>query len=275
MTSLRSYKPTTPGRRHRIDAVVDFTTRDPEKSLIKILPKHSGRNMWGRVTMRHRGGRQKRYWREIDFKRKKFDVPAKVVSLEYDPNRSANIVLLHYRDGEKSYILAPEGIKVGDEVMSGKNAPLKIGNSLPLAAIPVGSPIHNLELLPGKGGQIVKSAGSSALIQSKEAKTAIVKLPSSEVRKVSLDCFATIGQVSNVHNKNVKLGRAGRNRLMGIRPHVRGVAMNPGSHPHGGGEGRSGIGMPSPKSPWGWKTLGRRTRKKKKYSDKSIIQRRK
>lgn len=273
--SLRSYKPTTSSRRHRIDAVVDLVQKEPEKSLTRVLPKHSGRNMWGRVTVRHQGGRQKRLWREIDFIRQKKDVPAKVVSLEYDPNRSAHIALLYYQDGAKNYILAPEGLKIGDEVVSGLSGNIKVGNNLPLSQIPVGTPIHNLELVPGKGAQIGRGAGTAVLIQSKEDKIAIVKLPSGEIRRVLLTCFATIGQVGNPHNKNIKYGKAGRKRLLGIRPSVRGVAMNPHSHPHGGGEGRSGIGMPSPKSPWGWKTLGRRTRNKKKYSNKYIVSRRK
>lgn len=268
---LKSYKPTTPSIRHRIDVVSDLTKKEPEKKLIKILPKHSGRNANGKVTVRHRGGRQKRFWREIDFKREKKDMEAKVVSIEYDPNRSANIALLHYKDGEKRYILAPEGLKIGSIVVSGKKAKVEIGNSLPLRRIPVGVPIHNLELTPGKGGQLVRGAGTAAVIQSKEGDMAIVKLPSKEVRKIALDCFATIGQVGNIHKKNIKLGKAGRKRLLGFRPAVRGVAMHPGAHPHGGGEGRSGIGMPSPKSPWGKKTLGKKTRKKKKYSDKYIV----
>lgn len=268
---LKSYKSITPSIRHRIDVVSDLTKKEPEKKLIKILPKHSGRNANGKVTVRHRGGRQKRFWREIDFKREKKDMEAKVVSIEYDPNRSANIALLHYKDGEKRYILAPEGLKIGSTVVSSKKAKVEVGNSLPLRKIPIGVPIHNLELTPGKGGQLVRGAGTAAVIQSKEGDMAIVKLPSKEVRKIALDCFATVGQVGNIHKKNIKLGKAGRKRLLGFRPAVRGVAMHPGAHPHGGGEGRSGIGMPSPKSPWGKKTLGKKTRKKKKYSDKYIV----
>lgn len=268
--ALKSYKPTTPGVRHRLDVVSDLTTKEPEKGLTKILPKHSGRNVSGKITVRHRGGRQKRLWRKIDFKRDKRDVEAKVVSIEYDPNRSANVALLYYKDGEKRYILAPVGLKVGAIVISGEKVKPETGNSLPLKKIPMGVPIHNLELTLGKGGQLIRGAGTAAMIQSKEGGMAIVKLPSGEVRKVRLDCYATIGQVGNVHKKNIKLGRAGRKRLLGFRPAVRGVAMHPGAHPHGGGEGRSGIGMPSPKSPWGKKTLGKKTRKKK-YSDKYIV----
>ncbi len=243
--------------------------------LTKILPKHAGRDAAGRVAVRHRGGRQKRFLREIDWKRNKHSIPAKVVSLEYDPNRTANIALVVYEDGGKRYILAPEGLKVGDKIVSGKKAEVKIGNALPLKKIPVGTSIHNLELRPGKGGQLVRSAGSSAQILAKEKGMATIKLSSGEQRLISLDCLATIGQVSKPLWKTVKLGKAGRKRHMGFRPSVRGVAMHPGAHPHGGGEGKSGIGMPSPKSPWGKKTLGKKTRKPKKYSDKYIIKRRK
>jgi len=240
----------------------------------KILPKNSGRDSTGKITVRHRGGREKRFLRKIDWKRNKCDIPAKVVSLEYDPNRTADIALLVYQDGEKRYILAPEGLEVGDRIVSSRKAEIKIGNALPLKKIPVGTPIHNLELKPGKGGQIVRSAGSSAQILSKERNMATVRLPSSEQRLVSLECFATIGQVSKPLWKTVKLGKAGRKRHLGIRPTVRGVVMHPDAHPHGGGEGKSGIGMPSPKSPWGKKTLGKKTRRPKKYSDKNIIKQR-
>jgi len=245
------------------------------KKLTKILPKHSGRDASGKIAVRHRGGREKRFLRLIDWKRDKHDIPAKVVSLEYDPNRTANIALVVYEDGEKRYILAPEGLKIGDKIVSGEKAEVKVGNALPLKKIPVGTPIHNIELRPGKGGQIVRSAGASAQILAKEKGMATVKLPSGEQRLIPLQCWATIGQVSNPLWKTVKLGKAGKKRHMGIRPAVRGVAMHPGAHPHGGGEGRSGIGMPSPKSPWGKKTLGKKTRKPKKYSDKYIIKRRK
>lgn len=239
--------------------------------LLKILAKHSGRNNQGKITVRHQGGRQKRFWRQIDFKRKKYHIPAKVVSLEYDPNRTANIALIVYQDGEKRFILAPQGLKIGDQVISGPKAEIKIGNALPLKRIPIGTVIHNIELRPGKGGQIVRGAGTAAIVQAKEENFAQIKLPSLELRRVSLDCYATVGQLSNLNLKNRQLGKAGRKRHMGIRPTVRGVAQNPDSHPHGGGEGRSGIGMPSPKSPWGKPTLGKKTRKRSKYSDKLII----
>jgi large subunit ribosomal protein L2 len=243
------------------------------RRLLKILPKKSGRNASGKITVRHRGGRQKRFLREIDFKREKHNIPARVVSLEYDPNRGADVALLAYADGEKRYILSPVGLKIGQQVMSGGKAPFAPGNALPLGKIPVGTVIHNLELKPGKGGQIVRGAGTGALLMSKEEKYAVVKLPSGEQRKVFLACFATIGQVGKVDLKTRILGKAGRKRHLGIKPTVRGVAQHPASHPHGGGEGKSGIGMPSPKSPWGKPTLGKRTRKRKKYSDKLIIKR--
>ena len=275
MTKIKTHKPVTPSLRHRRDLDTSELTSIKPKKLLRILKKHSGRNATGKITVRHRGGRQKRFLRIIDFKRDKTDIPAKVVSIEYDPNRNANIALLSYQDGEQRYILAPEGLKVGDTVVSSPTAEIKPGNALPLKKIPVGTPIHNLELKPGKGGQLVRAAGTAALIQSKEGKYASVKLPSGEIRLIPLDCLATIGQVAPKEFKTLKLGKAGRKRLMGWRPAVRGVAMHPGAHPHGGGEGRSGIGMPSPKSPWGKKTLGKKTRKKKKYSDKLIIKRRK
>jgi len=245
------------------------------KRLKKILPKKSGRNSEGKVTVRHQGGRHKRFLREIDFKRDKLDIPAKVASIEYDPNRGARIALLFYADGEKRYILAPQDLQVGDEVMAGQKADIKPGNALPLREIPLGTLIHNLELKPGKGGQIVRGAGTAAILMNKEEKYALVKLPSGEQRKINLDCYATVGQIGNIDWKNRFLGKAGRKRHLGIRPTVRGVAQHPDSHPHGGGEGRSGIGMPSPKSPWGKPTLGKKTRKKKKYSDKLIVQKRK
>jgi len=271
MKDFRKYKPVTPGRRNRLDIISEADGTRPEKSLRSILPKHGGRNAKGRVTVRHQGGRQKRFWRKIDFKREKREIPAQVVSIEYDPNRSANIALVCYQDGEKRYILAPKGLRINSWIKAGEKADLKVGNALPLKKIPLGMPIHNLELTCGKGGQIVRGAGTAALIQSKEKSTAIVKLPSGELRKINKNCYATIGQLGNIHVKDIKLGKAGRKRLLGIRPSVRGVAMHPGAHPHGGGEGRSGIGMPSPKSPWGKKTLGKKTRKKKKYSDKYIV----
>lgn len=244
------------------------------KKLLKILPKRSGRNNSGQVMVRHQGGRQKRFLREIDFVRNKHDIKARVVSIEYDPNRSTDIALLVYQDGEKRYILAPKELKVGDWLVSGEKAEVKMGNALPLRKIPVGMVVHNIELRPGKGGQLARGAGTGAVIQAKEAGFANLKLPSGEIRKVPLACFATIGQLSNPELKTEKIGKAGRKRWMGIKPTVRGVAQHPNSHPHGGGEGRSGIGMPSPKSPWGKKTLGKRTRKKGKYSDKLILKRR-
>lgn len=273
--AVKKQKPTTSGQRFASYLKTEKLTKaKPEKRLRKILPKKAGRNASGKVTIRHRGGRQKRFQRLVDFKRNKHDIPAKVVSIEYDPNRGADIALLVYADGEKRYIIAPEGLKISDELISGKKAEPKIGNALPLKKISVGTVIHNVELTPGKGGQIVRGAGTGATVQAKEGGFVTLKLPSSELRKVKQECFATIGQVSRPELKTIKLGKAGRKRLMGWRPAVRGVAMHPGAHPHGGGEGRSPIGMPSPKSPWGKKTLGKRTRKRKKYSDKLIIKRR-
>lgn len=245
------------------------------KKFKRILKKRAGRNMSGKVTTRHQGGREKRFLRRIDFRRDKKEMEARVVSLEYDPNRGADIALLHYPDGEKRYILAPARLKVGDKVIAGEKVDFKVGNALPLKRIPVGTVIHNIELTPGKGGQIVRGAGTGATIASKEKDYAVVKLPSGEQRMIKEECYATIGQVSKPELKTRKLGKAGRKRHLGIRPSVRGVAMHPGAHPHGGGEGRSPIGMPSPKSPWGKKTLGKRTRKPKKYSDKLIVKRRK
>lgn len=274
--AIKKRKPKTAGQ--RFASYLDFkgiTRTRPEKKLTKILPKHAGRNASGKVTTRHRGGRQKRLLRLIDWKRDKHNIPAKVVSIEYDPNRNANIALLTYADGEKRYIIAPNGLKVGDEVISGPKAEVKVGSALPLKKIPVGMAIHNIELVPGKGAQISRGAGTAVTISAKEGGFATLKLPSGEIRKISLSCYATVGQVGNVDIKVVKLGKAGRKRHLGFRPAVRGVAMHPGAHPHGGGEGRSGIGMPSPKSPWGKKTLGKRTRKRKKYSDKMILKRRK
>jgi large subunit ribosomal protein L2 len=273
MKDFKTYKAVTPGRRNRVDLVSQTTSDQPEKRLLTILPKNSGRNNQGRITTRHQGGRQKRFLREIDFRREKREIKGKVVSVEYDPNRSANIALIVYPDGDKRYILAPKGLKLGTTISAGPKAELKPGNALPLKRIPLGMPIHNLELRPGKGGQMVRGAGTAALVQSREEGMVIVKLPSGEIRKINDQCYATLGQIGNIHVKDVSLGKAGRKRHRGIRPSVRGVAMHPGAHPHGGGEGRSGIGMPSPKSPWGKKTLGKKTRKKKKYSDKYIIKR--
>ncbi len=274
--SLKTFKPTTPGTRHK--TVLDFsglTKKRPEKKLTKANKRKAGRNSAGKITTRHRGGGEKRLYRMIDFLQNKKDIQATVSALEYDPNRTAAIALLVYKDGEKRYILAPEGLSQKDTVIVSENAELKTGNRMPLKKIPAGMPIHNIELKPTKGGKIVKSAGTQAIIQSKEGKYVIIKMPSSEIRRVPEDCWASLGQVSNPDWRHVVLGKAGRKRHLGIRPTVRGVAMHPGAHPHGGGEGRSGIGMPSPKSPWGKPVGGTRTRNKKKYSNKLIIKRRK
>lgn len=246
----------------------------PEKTLIKILPKHSGRDNTGQIAVRHQGGRQKRYYRSIDFKRDKFGIPAKIVSIEYDPNRTANIALLIHNDGEKRYILAPTGLKVGDQVDSGKEAEIKPGNALPLEQIPVGTPIHCIELVPGQGAKLIRSAGSAAVVLAKEDVHVQVKFPSGEIRRIKGKSLATIGQVGNEEHRIQQLGKAGKARRMGRRPEVRGVAQNPRTHPHGGGEGRSGIGMPSPKSPWGKRTLGKKTRHIGKYSNKFIVKKR-
>jgi large subunit ribosomal protein L2 len=246
-----------------------------DKKLKVILQKHSGRDAQGHVAVRHQGGRQKRYYREIDWKRTKDGVPGKVQTIEYDPNRSSEIALIQYADGERRYILAPVGLKIGGTIISGQQADIKVGNAMPIGSMPVGTMIHNLEIKPGRGAQMIRSAGSVAMILSKEGDTVQIKLPSSEVRLFKGICRATIGQLGNVEWKNRIIGKAGTSRLMGIRPTVRGVAQNPSSHPHGGGEGRSGIGMPSPKSPWGKPTLGKKTRKPKKYSDSVIMNKRK
>ena len=247
----------------------------PEQTLIEILPKKSGRDNTGQISVRHQGGRHKRYYRQIDFHRNKFNIPAKIGNIEYDPNRSANIALLIYQDGEKRYILAPVGLKINDVVMSGSNADIKPGNALPLAQIPVGTSVHCVELQPKQGAKLVRGAGVAAYIIARENGWAQVKFPSGEIRRISGKSLATIGQVGNEEWRNVEIGKAGRSRRMGIRPSVRGVAQNPRTHPHGGGEGRSGIGMKSPKSPWGKRTLGKKTRSKGKYSDQYIIQRNK
>lgn len=273
--AIKVYKPTTPSRRamtgHQFD---EITRTKPERSLLEPLRRQAGRNNRGSVSVRHRGGGHKRQYRIIDFKRDKDGIPAKVAAIEYDPNRSARIALLHYVDGEKRYILAPVGLQVGDMVESGPNADIKPGNALPLENIPVGAIVHNIELQPGKGGQMVRSAGAAAQLMAKEGKYATLRLPSGEFRMVMQSCRATIGQVGNVEHENMVIGKAGRTRYLGKRPHVRGVAMNPVDHPHGGGEGRSPVGMPSPVSPWGKPTLGTRTRKKKP-SDRLIVRRRK
>ncbi len=272
---IKVYKPTSPGRRNMsVLTFEEITKKEPEKSLLVPLKKHSGRNNEGRITVRHRGGGVKRKYRIIDFNRDKDNVPAKVAAIEYDPNRTANIALLHYKDGEKRYILAPVGLKVGDIVMSGENVDIKVGNALPLRNIPVGTVIHNIELYPGRGGQLVRAAGGAAQLMAKEGDYAHVRLPSGEIRMIHLDCRATIGQVGNLDHENVSIGKAGRKRHMGIRPTVRGSAMNPVDHPHGGGEGKAPVGRPAPVTPWGKPTLGYKTRKKNKESDKYIIKRR-
>jgi len=272
---IKAYKPTTPVRRFQTVSTFEEITRDyPERSLLLPLKKTGGRNNWGRITSRHRGGGHKRRYRIIDFKRDKWNIPAKVASIEYDPNRTAYIALLHYADGEKRYILAPVGLKVGDTVMAGPGADIKPGNALPLKDIPLGTVIHNIELKEGKGGQLVRSAGTLARILAKENGYAQVKLASGEVRLIPLNCMATIGQVSNVDHENISIGKAGRSRWLGRRPRVRGVAMNPIDHPHGGGEGRTSGGR-HPCTPWGKPTKGYKTRKKKAYSNKYILKRRK
>jgi large subunit ribosomal protein L2 len=251
----------------------EVTKSTPERSLLRPRRSKGGRNVYGRVTVRHRGGGHRRHYRMVDFKRDKHAIPANVAAIEYDPNRSARLALLHYADGEKRYILAPLGLQVGDQVMSGPEAEIRPGNSLPLSVIPVGTVVHNIELSQGRGGQLVRSAGTSAQVLGKEGAYAAIRLPSGEVRRVRQACFATIGEVGNPDHGNIKLGKAGRNRHRGIRPTVRGSAMSPRDHPHGGGEGRQPIGLPGPKSPWGKPTLGKRTRRNKK-TDKYIIRRR-
>ncbi|MGC8836776.1 MAG: 50S ribosomal protein L2 [Anaerolineae bacterium] len=271
---IKVYKPTSPGRRGMtVSTFEEITRTEPEKSLVVPLKKHAGRNVQGRITVRHRGGGHKRRYRIIDFKRDKFGIPGRVDSIEYDPNRSARIALIVYPDGEKRYILAPLGLKVGDTVVSGPEADIRVGNALPIRNIPVGTMIHNIELHKGRGGQLVRSAGTSAQLLAKEGNYAHVRLPSGEVRLVHVDCMATIGQVGNVDHQNISLGKAGRSRWLGRRPAVRGSAMTPRDHPHGGGEGRSPIGMPSPKTPWGKPTLGYKTRRNK-ATDKYIVRRR-
>ncbi|MBX5444399.1 50S ribosomal protein L2 [Sphaerobacter sp.] len=270
---IRRYKPTSPGRRNMtVSTFEEITKREPEKSLLEPLKKHAGRNNQGRVTARGRGGGNKRFYRRIDFKRNKFGIPAKVAAIEYDPNRSARIALLHYVDGEKRYILAPLGLKVGDIVQSGSGSPIRVGNALPLSDIPTGTPIHNIELYPGRGGQLVRSAGVAAQIMAKQDGYAQVRMPSGEVRMIRLNCMATLGQVGNVDHENVRIGKAGRSRHLGRRPITRGAAMNAADHPHGGGEGKAPIGG-QPRTPWGKPTLGYRTRRNKK-TDKFIVRRR-
>ena len=273
--SIKVYKPTSNSRRNM--SVTDYSELSkvaPERSLLEPLKNKSGRNNYGRITVRHRGGANRRKYRVIDFKRSKFDVPAEVVSLEYDPNRSAHIALIKYEDGVKSYILAPAGLKVGDKVMAGPEADIKPGNALPLINIPTGTVIHNVELYPGRGGQLARAAGNAAQLMAKEGEYALLRLPSGELRKVPANCMATVGQVGNLDHENVKIGNAGRKRHMGWRPTVRGSVMNPNDHPHGGGEGKSPIGRPGPVTPWGKPALGYKTRNKKKASNKMIVRRR-
>jgi large subunit ribosomal protein L2 len=274
--AIKKYKPTSNGRRGMTTSdFAEITTSTPEKSLLAPLKRKGGRNNQGKLTVRHQGGGHKRQYRLIDFKRNKDGIPGRVATIEYDPNRSANIALINYVDGEKRYILAPKNLQVGMEVMSGPEADIKVGNALPLANIPVGTVVHNIELKPGKGGQLVRSAGTSAQVLGKEGKYVLVRLTSGEVRMILAECRASIGQVGNEQHELINIGKAGRNRWLGKRPTVRGSVMNPNDHPHGGGEGRSPIGRKSPMSPWGKPTLGFKTRKKKNKSDKFIVRRRK
>ncbi|MDO4503604.1 MAG: 50S ribosomal protein L2 [Clostridia bacterium] len=273
--AIKNYKPTTPSRRNM--SVTDYSElskNGPEKSLLRSLNKKAGRNSYGRITVRHRGGGNRKKYRIIDFKRQKFDVPGKVLTLEYDPNRSSHIALVGYSDGEKRYIIAPQGLTVGQEIMAGTSADIKVGNALPLSSIPVGTFIHNVELYPGKGAQLARAAGNMAQLMAKENKMALLRLPSGELRNVPEECMASIGQVGNIDHENVKIGKAGRKRNMGWRPTVRGSVMNPCDHPHGGGEGKSPVGRPGPTTPWGKPALGYKTRSKKKASNKFIVKRR-
>lgn len=271
---VRKYKPTSPGRRFMsTSSFAEVTTDTPEKGLLEALPKSAGRNNSGKITIRHQGGGYKRIYRKIDFKRDKHGIPARVATIEYDPNRSARIALLNYADGEKRYILAPLGLKVGDQLMNGPEAPVRVGNALPMSRIPVGSTIHNIELTLGRGGQLVRSAGTSAQLLAKEGAHAVVRMPSGELRRIDVRCVATLGQVGNIEHENESGGKAGRNRWLGKRPTVRGATMNPVDHPHGGGEGKTGPGG-NPQTPWGKPALGFRTRKPKKDSNKLIIRRR-
>jgi len=273
--ALKVYRPTSPGRRGMSGSTFEEITKSkPEKSLLLPLKKQAGRNNQGKITVRHRGGGAKRMLRVIDFKRDKLDVPGRVAAIEYDPNRTAYIALIYYVDGEKRYILAPSGLSVGDTVMSGSEAGVKPGNALPLKAMPTGTLIHNIELQKGRGGQMVRSAGAAAQLMAKEGEYTLIRLPSGELRRVRSDCFATVGQIGNTDHQNIELGKAGRKRWMGWRPTVRGSAMTPRDHPHGGGEGRAPIGMPGPKTPWGKPALGYKTRKPK-ASDKLIVKHRK
>ncbi len=272
---IKKYNPTTPGLRGMtVSTFEEITTSTPEKSLTVTLKKHAGRNVRGKITVRHRGGGTRAKYRIIDFKRNKDGISGKVTTIEYDPNRSANIALIVYADGEKRYIIAPNKLKVGDVIVSGPDADIKVGNALPVKNIPVGTIIHNIELKPGKGGQMVRSAGNGAQLMAKEGNYASVRLPSGEVRKIRIECRATVGEVGNLDHENIKIGKAGRKRHMGIRPTVRGSVMNPNDHPHGGGEGKTGIGRVSPVTPWGKPALGYKTRKKNKPSNQYIVKRR-
>ena len=272
---IKKFNPYAPSRRHMTSSdFAEITTATPEKSLLVSLNKNAGRNNQGKITVRHHGGGSRRKYRVIDFKRRKDGIPATVKSVEYDPNRTANIALICYADGEKAYILAPNGLKVGDTLMNGADAEVKLGNCLPLQNIPVGTQVHNIELYPGKGGQLVRSAGNSAQLMAKEGKYATLRLPSGEMRMVPIICRATVGQVGNIDHELINIGKAGRKRHMGIRPTVRGSVMNPNDHPHGGGEGKCGIGRPGPVTPWGKPALGLKTRKKNKKSNKLIVRRR-
>lgn len=273
--AIKNYKPTTPSRRNM--SVTDYSSLSkvaPERSLLEPISKKSGRNSYGRITVRHRGGGNRRKYRVIDFKRQKFDIPAEVKTIEYDPNRSAHIALIQYEDGVKSYIIAPEGLKIGAQVAAGPNADIVAGNALPLKNIPVGTIVHNVELYPGRGAQLARSAGNSAQLMALEGPYALLRLPSGELRNVPCECMATVGVVGNTDHANVKIGKAGRKRNMGWRPTVRGSVMNPNDHPHGGGEGKSPIGRPGPVTPWGKPALGYKTRNKKKASNKMIVRRR-
>lgn len=273
---IKKFKPTSPGRRQMtVSTFEEITTSTPEKSLLAPLSKNAGRNSQGKITVRHQGGGHKRKYRIIDFKRNKDGIPGRVATIEYDPNRSANIALINYADGEKRYIIAPNGLKVGDTIVSGADADIKTGNALPLANIPVGTTIHNIELKPGKGGQLVRSAGSSAQLLGRDGDFVIIRLASGEIRRIHNECRATIGQVGNQDHELINIGKAGRSRWLGKRPTVRGSVMNPNDHPHGGGEGRAPIGRKAPVTPWGKPTLGLKTRKKRNKSDQYIIRRRK
>lgn len=272
---IKKFGPYTPSRRNMTGLdYVEITKSKPEKSLVVSLKKNSGRNNQGKITVRHRGGGSRRHYRIIDFKRRKDGIPARVVAIEYDPNRTANIALLHYADGEKAYIIAPVGLSVGTTLMNGEKAEVRLGNCLPLSAIPVGANIHNIELYPGRGGQLARAAGNAAQLMAKEGKYATLRMPSGEMRMVPVECRATIGQVGNIEHELINIGKAGRTRNKGFRPTVRGSAMNPNDHPHGGGEGKTGIGRPGPSTPWGKPALGLKTRKNNKRSNKLIIRRR-